>query len=306
MMKNNRNSLLRRGARSGGLLTTIWLVSSFGGAAAMPADSEASALRATHATLQSRLLENRYQRPLVIDSSESADAVSGIAYAVINYPHETVVAALQNPASWCAVLMLHLNTKYCSNDKTSGRTVLKLGVGKKTRQEMKDAYAMAFDFKVSSATPDFMSVRLVANSGPLGTHNYRIELKTVAIADGKTFMQLRYSYGYGMAGRLAMQAYMATIASEKVGFTLVTNQADGQKNLVDGMRGASERNIMRYYLAVDSYLASLAEPPATRLESRLQHWFDATERYPRQLHEIDRTAYLSMKRIEHERQSAVR
>lgn len=102
-----------------------------------------------------------------------------------------------------------------------------------------------------------------------------------------------------------MQTYMATIASEKVGFTLVTDQAGGQKNLVGGMRGASERNIMRYYLAIDSYLASLAEPPATRLESRLQHWFDATERYPRQLHEIGKTAYLSMKREEYQRQQTI-
>jgi hypothetical protein len=68
------------------------------------------------------------------------------------------------------------------------------------------------------------------------------------------------------------------------------------------MRGAVERNTMRYYLAIDAYLASLAVPASQQSEKRLQHWFDATERYPRQLHEIDRTAYLSMKRSEYKRQ----
>jgi hypothetical protein len=31
---------------------------------------------------------------------------------------------------------------------------------------------------------------------------------------------------------------------------------------------------------------------------RLQGWFDATERYPAQLHEIERSEYLAMKREE--------
>jgi hypothetical protein len=63
---------------------------------------------------------------------------------------------------------------------------------------------------------------------------------------------------------------------------------------------------MRYYLAIDAYLDSLKAPPAQQLENRLQAWFDATERYPRQLHEVERDAYLSMKRDEVQRQAAVR
>ncbi|MDP3827951.1 MAG: hypothetical protein Q8Q74_15470, partial [Polaromonas sp.] len=80
--------------------------------------------------------------------------------------------------------------------------------------------------------------------------------------------------------------------------------AGGEKTYVDGLRGAVERNTMRYYLAIDAYMASLSAPPADQLEKRLQQWFDATERYPRQLHEIERTAYLTMKRSEHRRQQA--
>ena len=55
-----------------------------------------------------------------------------------------------------------------------------------------------------------------------------------------------------------------------------------------------ERNTMRYYLAIDTYLGSLNDPPG----KRLQNWFAATERYPRQLHGISRNAYLNMKQTE--------
>jgi hypothetical protein len=61
---------------------------------------------------------------------------------------------------------------------------------------------------------------------------------------------------------------------------------------------------MRYYLAVAAYLASLSLPAGDRVEQRLGAWFDATERYPAQLHEVDRESYLTMKRSELRRQAA--
>ena len=38
--------------------------------------------------------------------------------------------------------------------------------------------------------------------------------------------------------------------------------------------------------------------PANLASGTLEAWFDASERYPRQLHEMDRGAYLAMKRGE--------
>ena len=75
-------------------------------------------------------------------------------------------------------------------------------------------------------------------------------------------------------------------------------------NVIGGMRGLVERNTMRYYLAIEAYLGSLATPQAGRAQWRFEHWFDATEQYPRQLHEIDRAPYLEMKRNEYQRQQA--
>jgi hypothetical protein len=62
-----------------------------------------------------------------------------------------------------------------------------------------------------------------------------------------------------------------------------------------------ERNTMRYYLAIDAYLASLAAPPAQQRMRRLEAWFAATEQYARQLHEVERADYLAMKQNEFRR-----
>jgi hypothetical protein len=105
-----------------------------------------------------------------------------------------------------------------------------------------------------------------------------------------------------MAGRLAMKTYLATIGSGKVGFTQTGRQPNGEPEHIGGMRGVVERNTMRYYLAIDAYLGALAAPPRQQLQTRLNGWFSATEQYPRQLREVDRTAYFDMKRSEYVRQ----
>ena len=68
------------------------------------------------------------------------------------------------------------------------------------------------------------------------------------------------------------------------------------------VRGVVERNAMRYYLAIDAYLASLAAPEGEQVERRIQAWFNASERYARQLREMDRATYVALKRGEYERQ----
>ena len=103
---------------------------------------------------------------------------------------------------------------------------------------------------------------------------------------------------------LAMQAYLATAGADKVGFTVIGKDGNGQPIYRGGVRGAVERNAMRYYLAIDAYLASLQAPADQQPEKRIQAWFNATERYARQLHEMDRGTYVAMKRGEYARQQA--
>ena len=101
-----------------------------------------------------------------------------------------------------------------------------------------------------------------------------------------------------------MRTYLATIGADKVGFTNVAGPSAAQPEYVGGVRGLLERNTMRYYLAIDAYLKGLSAAPDKRLQLRLATWFDATEQYARQLHEVDRQDYLQMKRHEYERQQA--
>jgi hypothetical protein len=271
-------------------------------AAAAGTESGASALLEKHAALAGQLAQNAYRRPLFLDSIEGSNAVTGNAYAVLNSPFATVSGAFKSPRRWCEMLILHINTKHCHASTDESPSQLSMHVGKKTEQALDDAFALKFNYRLTHSSPDYLAAQLGADKGPLGTHNYRIELQAVPLPDGKTFMHLRYSYGYGVASRLAMQGYLATAGSGKVGFTQV--RRGSVNGYVDGMRGTVERNTMRYYLAIEAYLASLDKPPAQQFEARLQHWFDATEQYARQLHEVDKESYLTMKRAEYQRQQA--
>ena len=64
------------------------------------------------------------------------------------------------------------------------------------------------------------------------------------------------------------------------------------------MRGVVERNTMRYYLALDAFLASLSHPKTMQIEKSLNNWFDQTENFARQLHEVTKEQYLTMKASE--------
>ncbi len=264
--------------------------------------NSAASLRARHGALRNQLSHNQFQRPLYMDSSETRGGVTGDIYAVIKYPFATAGAALDGPARWCDILSLHLNIKYCRASTSSQGSALKVNIGKKHDQPLDEAYRVDFAYRVAAETPTYLKVMLNAVEGPVDTRNYRIVLEAVPLESGTTFLHLRYSYAYGLAGRLAMQAYLGTIGSNKVGFTVVGKQSDGQPIHVGGMRGVVERNTMRYYLAIEAFLGALSAPPQARFEKRLHDWFAAVERYPRQLHEMEQREYLDMKRKESLRQ----
>jgi len=270
--------------------------------ASVPDTQSAASLHAQYASLGKRLHHNPFLRTLSLDSFESAHDLKGDIYAVVDYPFATVSAALIGSEQWCEVLILHLNTKYCHAMSEGAGTILAVSIGKKSPQSLDDAYSMEFSYRVAAATPSYLDIRLDAEKGPLSTSDYRIQLEATSVENGRTFLHFTYSYAYGFAGRLAMKAYLATIGSDKVGFTVIGRQSNGQPEYIGGVRGVVERNTMRYYLAIDAFLGAYSAPPSLRLEKRLQSWFAATEQYPVQLRELDKTDYLNMKRSEYLRQ----
>jgi hypothetical protein len=256
----------------------------------------AGALHAKYAALGPQLRSNAFQGPVYLDSNEGSRVTQGDIYAVVNYPFATVSAALGDPSHWCDVLILHLNTKYCRRTIGGSDTHIEMRVGKKTEQPLKSASLLDLSWKPKVRRPDYLVVEMEAADGPYDTRDYQLVAEAVPLDAGHTFLHMGYSFGFGGASTFAMKLYLATIAHDKVGFTQVDHQ------YVGGMRGVTERNTMRYYLAIDAYLGSLLAPPGQQLEKRFATWFDATERYPRQLHEVDRDEYLRMKRNEYQRQ----
>lgn len=267
----------------------------------------AQALRSRHLTLQPQLASNAFGGPLVLESQEEARRIEGEVYAVLDHPFAGVSAALADPGQWCDILILHLNTKYCRRAGEGAATRMEVRVGKKEEQAVDKASLLAFDWRPPTQRADYLLAEMEARDGPYDTRDYRLLVEAVPIGNGRTFLHMTYALSYGTASHLAMHVYLGTAARDKVGFTRAEPGGNGGEPVyVGGMRGVVERNTMRYYLAIDSYLASLQAPAARQLEQRLQAWFDATERYPRQLHEVEREAYLRMKRNEVQRQRAPR
>jgi hypothetical protein len=207
-----------------------------------------------------------------------------------------VQQALQSADHWCDILILHLNVKRCRAGGGAAKT-LNLSVGRKFDQPVEDAYQLNFAYRVVATTNDYLQVQLTADEGPLSTKNYRIQVETIPLDAKRSVIHMSYAYGYGFTAKMAMQTYLATLGSAKVGFTIV-DRKDGKPVYQGGVLGLLERNTMRYYLAIDSYLASYAMPAAERTEKALQTWYDATERYATQLHEMDKSEYMAMKRKE--------
>lgn len=265
----------------------------------------ASALLGDYTRLAQALQHNAFKQPLVLQSSESATGLTGDIYAVVPYPFAAVSTGMRSPDHWCEVMILHINTKYCHAVAEPQGTSLRVNIGKKTPQAMADATRLVFRYSETRTLKNYFAITLTAREGPLGTSNYRIRLEAVELPGNQSFLHLTYAYGVGFAGRLAMQTYLATLGAGKVGFTRLDAESGGQTGYVTGVRGVVERNTMRYYLAIDSYLASQREAPAAQLEHRLQSWFSAVERYPRQLHDVDRSDYLAMKRAEVLRQQTL-
>ena len=259
-------------------------------------------LRAKYTELGKQLRNNQFQRALYLNSVESSHDLKGEIYAVVDYPFTTVNGALNNPAHWCDVLILHINIKYCHASSNKAGTVLAVNLGRKYEQPLEDAYRLEFNYRGVITAPDYFAVELNAENGPLSTKEYRIWLEATPIVDGRTFLHFTYAYAFGLTGRLAMEGYLATIGRDKVGFTVTGKLPNGEPIYIRGVRGVVERNTMRYYLAIDAYLAALTAPPGDQLEKRLQHWYSATDQYARQLHEVERNDYLEMKRKEYQRQ----
>jgi hypothetical protein len=256
------------------------------------------ALLAKYPTLSAKLQRNQFAAPIFLESSESGGAQQVDMYGVFNYPFDTVRDALQSPANWCDITALHINIKACTARKSGDRSLLTIYSGRKNYQVPADAYPLKLTFRALAQQSDYLNLMLSAQEGPLGTKDHRIRLEATPLDAGRTFVHFSYAYRHGAMANLAIKTYFATIARDKLGFSSYPG-ANGAPVLIGGVRGAVERNTVRYYLALQTYLDTLKVPEAQRFELRLSRWYDLTARYPRQLKEMEKSEYLATKRREH-------
>lgn len=257
------------------------------------AGGSAESLRAAYTAQRAELDGSKFGKPLTIKSQQGSNTLQGDIHAVLDQPFDKVRAALAEPRNWCDILILHPNVKDCRFPGKEPAMAVKLG---------RSEFEVRFGYTAVANTDDYLDVKLDTPSGPLGTTDYRIRLEAAPLDAKRTILHLAYSHGYGPQARMAMQAYFSTLGRGKVGFTVVEKDAKGQPVYVSDLRGGLERNAMRYYASIESYLDSLSAPEAQRLERRLRHWYAYTERFPQQLQEED--GYLDMKRKEASRVQA--
>lgn len=279
------------------MLPLLWAAAPMQRARAEPAAAvadTAALLQTAAARLMAAGPTAPFDVPLSLRSSASATAVSAELDAVIAQPFAQVRQALSDPQQWCSVLLLHINNKACR--APAAQALLSLKVARKYDQPVENAYDLEFVYRNVESSARLLSTRLSAASGPMGTSDYAIRLDAAPLDDGHTVLRLAYAYNQNALTGLAMDLYFATIGSGKVGFTTKPAVAGAPVEYVGGVRGLVERNLLRYLYAIEAGAGTPDAVTADAFERRLRAWFAATQRHPRQLHEIDLDTYLALKR----------
>jgi hypothetical protein len=266
-------------------------------------------MQTLHQSLQGRLAQSVFQRALVLDSTESADRLSGDVYATVDASLVSLELVSRGPQRWCEILLLLSNTKNCRVEHQNEVAWLQIQMGTKGPQELSSTTPMGFRYQTSAPKAPVLETELRASAGPMGTKDGMLRLYAIAVSDQKSFVHLHYSYRNSLAGSLATSVYLQTLGRGKVGFSKDPGASNESTRTTDahwvgGVRGIIERNTMRYFMALSCALQFAAvEGPSQRFAQMAPCWYDETENYPLQLHEMPRQAYLDMKRAEFGRPS---
>lgn len=256
-------------------------------------------LQEFYSTIKPELENNIYSIPVYIESEAGDNAMQGDVYGVLEYPLAEIRQALADTANWCEIVPLHFNIKACTCRKLQDHCELTFYTGRKYYEPADEVYQLTYQFNVKVNTESAFHTLLIAPSGPLGTYDYQIQVRAIPISNSSTFIHFSYSYQYNLLTSIGTDAYLATLGRDKVGFTVTGHDETGKPVFIGGVQGIVERNAVRYYLAIVSYLETRHIDQDDRFSARLNKWFDLTEHHHRQLHEMDKQDYLKYKHQEH-------
>jgi hypothetical protein len=267
---------------------------------AAPESAPATKLLQRFQSLQAPLTRSVFNPPLVLESQEQAQRVTGDIYGSVNFRFAQLLPLMQDPQRWCEILLLLSNTKRCQTQREGNTSFLLVHVGGKGEEKVSPDAATRFDFEVNQQSKDYLDMLLSANSGPMGASRIHIHAEGVAVSDSASFLHLHYSYDTGWLARSAMAIYLETLGRGKVGFTPIPGEAGTPVTYIGGVRGVIERNVMRYFMGLNCALTHAESPPAQRFPAMATCWYNAEEQHPLQLHEMERDEYLTMKAHEYQ------
>jgi hypothetical protein len=209
---------------------------------------------------------------------------------------------LKEPANWCDIVSLHPNVKACTYSSQPGDGQLTFYIGKKEYQAPEDSRPVVYHYRNVVQKKGYLDIILSAEEGPFGTKDHSMRFEALPLNGGKTFVHVSYEYSDSIALRLAGKAYFATLGRNKVGFTVTGMDRNDKPVYIGGPRGAVERNAVRYYFAIQSFMIALHSPENSLLSMRTSQWYDLTIRYRQQLFDLNRKDYLAFKATEHRNQ----
>lgn len=254
-----------------------------------------ASLLATYHRNSASLEKSSFGLPLFLESFERGDQVQVDVYGIFLYPFDSVADVLRVPANWCDIVPLHLNVKSCTYKKLPDGWLLTFYIGRKGYQAPKDTRQVMFQYRIIAQRQGYLDVMLTAAAGPFGTKEHRMRFEALPLDGGRAFVHVSYEYRDSAALRFAEKAYFATLARNKVGFTVTGKDRNGKPVYIGGPRGAIERNAVRYYFAIQAFMDTLCYPEKSRFTQRLSVWYDLTSRYRKQLFEMDKQNYLTFK-----------
>jgi hypothetical protein len=237
-----------------------------------------------------------------VESFERGDRVNVDVYGIFDYPFGSVVDALKVPANWCDIVSLHPNVKACTYRELPGDWLLTFYPGKKIYQPPDETRQVKYHYRVVSQQQGYLDILLRAEAGPFGTKDHRMRFEALPLNGGRTFVHVSYAYSDSAALRLAAKVYFATLGRSKSGFTVTGKDNNGKPVYIGGPRGSIERNAVRYYFAIQTFMNASRYPEENRFSMRISEWYDLTGRYRKQLFELDKQDYLTSKTKEHKNQ----
>jgi hypothetical protein len=216
--------------------------------------------------------------------------------ALIDRPFRDLQAALADPVQWCATMILHINNVGCRAETgVAGATRIVLKVARSLQQPADQAYDFEFRYQPLAVPSLPLAVRLSAVQGPLGTADHELILAAAPAGGARTALRLSYGYTRSTLADWAINLYLNTLGQGRVGFSSAGDPLDSQAPRVGGAVGLLERNLVLYLFAIEAAASTPTLRDARDYKKRLLAYFDATERHPRQLRELDLEAYLALK-----------